>query len=140
MDNTVDIPGYKSYRSRLDGTRPAVFVAFLDIVADASATTGGALIAVDDGALRMLDERERNYERIDVTTAVEGAPPGTVWAYRGSAAGRARLARGVRQGSAVVDVAYVQAVRAGLAALGCDDDGLDPASLPLMSLERVELP
>ena len=117
-----------------------MFVAFLDIVADASATTGGALLAVDDAALRTLDERERNYERIDVTTDVEGRPPGTVWAYRGSAAGRARLARGVREGRAVVDVAYGRRSARGWPRSGVDDDGVDPASLPLMRLERVELP
>ena len=32
MDNRVDVPGYKPYRLRADGSRPAVFVAFLDIV------------------------------------------------------------------------------------------------------------
>ena len=34
MDNRVDIPGYKSYRLRADGSRPAVFVAFVDIEPD----------------------------------------------------------------------------------------------------------
>ena len=138
MDNTVDIPGYKSYRSRIDGSRPAVFVAFLDIVPDAGAATGGALLPVDAALLRTLDERERNYERVDVTEHVEGAPAGTVWAYRGSAEGRARLARGARNGTAVVAVDYVEAVRAALAVLGEEDD-VDPGPLTLMWLDRVDV-
>ena len=32
MDNTRDLPGYKYYVAP-DGTRPAVFVAFLDVAA-----------------------------------------------------------------------------------------------------------
>lgn len=140
MDNTLDIPGYKYFRRSEDGSRPAVFVAFLDIAEDAAATTGGALIAADDTLLRALDARERNYERVDVTALVHGAEPGaTVWTYHGSAAGRARLQVGVRRGSAVVAVDYVEGVRAALRALGFDDDaGLGP--LAPMGLERVDLP
>jgi len=138
MDNTVDIAGYKSYRSSVDGTRPAVFVAFLDIVPDASATTGGALIAVDGALLHTLDARERNYDRVDVTEHVDGAPRGTVWAYRGSAEGRARLARGRQDGTAVVAVDYIEGVRAAFAVLGLEDD-IDPAPLALMCLDRVDI-
>ena len=139
MDNAVDIRGYKSYRSSTDGTRPAVFVAFLDIVRDASATTDGALLPADDALLRRLDARERNYDRVGVTDHIDGAPPGTVWAYRGSADGRARLARGRRDGTAVVAVDYIEAVRAALAVLGSEDD-VDPGPLALMRLDRVEVP
>jgi len=138
MDNRVTIPGYKAYRLRADGSRPAVFVAFLDVVAEPGAWTDGVLFAVDGAALGVLDARERNYERVDVSAAVPGAP-GLVWTYRGSAAGRARLRRGLRHGSAVVDRAYLDAVRAGFAALGIADDA-DPGGLPVMELERVELP
>ncbi|MGH2941528.1 MAG: gamma-glutamylcyclotransferase, partial [Solirubrobacteraceae bacterium] len=57
MDNRVAIPGYKSYLLRADGSRPAVFVAFLDVVAQPGAATSGVLLAVDERALRALDER-----------------------------------------------------------------------------------
>ena len=140
MDNALDIPGYKYYRRSEDGSRPAVFVAFLDVAADAAATTGGALIAADDALLRALDARERNYDRVEVTALVQGAAPGaTVWTYRGSAAGRARLELGVRRGNAVVAVDYVAGVRAALQVLGFDDVA-DPSPLALMPLERVDLP
>jgi hypothetical protein len=138
MDNRATIPGYKYYRRRVDGSRPEVFVAFLDIVQDAAALTRGILIEVDDVALRALDERERNYDRIDVTAAVPDAP-GAVWAYRGSAAGRERLRSGRRRGSAVVDLRYVVGVRAAFEELGWHEE-IDPGELALMDLERVDLP
>jgi hypothetical protein len=138
MDNRVTIPGYKAYRLPAGGGRPAVYVAFLDVVADPCAVTEGVLFAVDGTALGALDARERNYERVDVSAALPGAP-GVVWTYRGSAAGRARLQRGLQHGSVVVDRRYLEAVRAGFAALGIADDA-DPGALPVMELERVELP
>lgn len=140
MDNRVTVPGYKLYRRRADGSRPAVYVAFLDIMPDvgAGAATGGFLFAADDVVLRALDAREHNYDRVDVTAAVPDAT-GTVWAYRGSAAGRERLRLGLLGASVVVDLNYVTAVRASFAALGIDDD-LGAGSLPVMDLERVELP
>jgi hypothetical protein len=139
MDNRVDIPGYKSYRRLEDGSRPAVYVAFLDIVEDPGVTIEGVLLAVDAPALRALDERERNYDRIDVTAAVQPAP-GTVWTYRGSDDGRERLRTGLMAGRAIVDAAYVEAVRATFSALGIDDDVRPGDELAPMSLERLELP
>ena len=139
MDNRVDIPGYRSYRRPDDGSRPAVHVAFLDIVEDPGGAVDGVLIAVDDGRLAELDERERNYDRIDVSAAVAGAP-GRVWTYRGSDDGRARLRAALAQRDAVVDADYAQAVRATFAVLGIDDDVAPGDDLPLMWLRRVEVP
>ena len=134
MDNRMTIPGYKHYLDQ-DGSRPAVFVAFLDILAEPGAATDGVLFSVDDGALRGIDRRERNYDRIDVTAAV-GDAPGTVWAYRGSRDGRERLRLGMTIGSAVIQRDYRDDVRAGLAELGIDDD-LDPGDLPVVDLRRI---
>lgn len=139
MDNRITIPGYKCYRLRADGSRPAVFVAFLDLVAEAGAATEGRLLAVDDDALRALDDRERNYDRVDVTAAVHGAPAGTVWTYRGTSVARERLRRGLAEGSLVVARAYLETVRAGLAEAGIHDEA-EPGELPVLDLERVDLP
>jgi hypothetical protein len=138
MDNRVDIPGYKRYRVRADGSRPAVYVAFLDIAEQPGATTQGLLIAADDITLRALDARERNYERIDVSAAVADAP-GAVWAYRGSAAGRERLRVGLERGCAVVAAQYLADARAALALHGLSDE-LDVGNLAVIDLERVDLP
>lgn len=134
MDNSATIAGYKYYR-RPDGSRPAVFVAFLDIVADTGCAVDGVLLCVDDATLHGTDERERNYDRVDVTAAVSDAP-GTVWAYRGSSAGRERLRLGVSAGSAVIQRAYRDRVRARFTELGIADD-VDPGGLPVVDLERI---
>ncbi len=139
MDNRVDIPGYKSYRRPADGSRPAVFVAFLDIAEDPDGAVDGVLLAVDGTQLRALDARERNYDRIDVSAAVTGAA-GRVWTYRGSAAGRERLRVGLQEGSAVVDAAYVLAVRSALRMLAIDEDVRPGDELAPIALERVDLP
>jgi len=69
MDNSVDLPGYKAFSLRTDGSRPAVFVAFLDIEPDPTSSVTGVCVPVEDSDLHALDDRERNYDRVDLTTA-----------------------------------------------------------------------
>ena len=150
MDNSVAVPGYKVYELP-DGSRPAAAVAFLDLAPDADACpVEGALLEVDAGALAVLDERERQYERVDVTALVaplDGpAPRGAVWTYVGRAPGRARAAAG-HAGTAevVVQRAYLDLVEAAFASLG--DDALAryrastelPPPFPVLELARIDL-
>lgn len=145
MDNGRDLPGYKWYRQRATGARPAVFVAFLDLVRDGDGAVNGLCLPVDEPLLQRLDERERNYERVDVTAAVEAAR-GRVWAYVGSRAARARLARGLRERRAVVSQEYVDDVEHAFRRLGdgqleaylASTDPLPPGCEAL-SLERIDL-
>jgi hypothetical protein len=145
MDNRRAIPGYKVYVDPADGSRPAVHVAFLDLApAPAGApAVNGVLVAVDAGVLAGHDPRERNYVRTDVTERIPGAP-GRVWAYTGSDDGRARLAQGLRAGTAVVSLEYLDGVRAAFAALG--DGALErfsattrPPPVPVRDLRRVDV-
>jgi Gamma-glutamyl cyclotransferase, AIG2-like len=146
MDNCRDLPGYKWYRLRASGERPAVFVAFLDIVAagDAAPPVNGVCHPVGAAELAALDARERNYERVDVTAAVALAR-GRVWAYAGSAAGRARLAAARRAGTAIVSRDYLATVEAAFTRLGpaalsaFHASTAPPEGLPVLDLERVEL-
>lgn len=144
MDNRVDLPGYKFYRRRSDGDRPAVFVCFLDIAPDAARSeVTGVCMPVDDRRLLALDDRERNYVRVDVSAAIADAP-GRVWAYVGSPAGRARLREGLASGSAVVGRDYLESALAAIAAIApgeaaavrraSTEDGLR-----VLSLERIDL-
>lgn len=143
-DNTLAIPGYKMYLRRSDGTRPAVFVAFLDLLPAAGSAVNGVCRPVGADELKLLDLRERNYERVDVTAVVDPAP-GRVWAYLGSAEGRERLRRGLEAESVVISRDYERKVHAGFRALGeleyeaflasSDLDGI-----PVWDLERVDLP
>lgn len=142
MDNSVDVPGYKHYRLRSDGSRPAVCVAFLDVADDADAVTTGACVPVDPARLPALDHRERNYDRVDVTAAVPEAR-GTVWAYIGTDAGRDRLRRAREHGRAVVSRDYLERTRAAFAALGAaaleefERTGA-VGDLPVWDMERVD--
>jgi hypothetical protein len=127
MDNRVVVPGYKSYIDPATGERPAVFVAFLDIEPAPSAVVHGICMPVDHVLLAALDRRERNYDRHDVS-ALMADPPGVVWAYMGSAAGRDRLAEGRRTGTAVISREHLELC------------GADPDGLPVHDLVRVDHP
>jgi len=121
MDNRVTIPGYKYF---LDGAggRPAVCVAFLDVVPDPAAGVDGVVFEVAD--LDALDGRERNYRRVQV----DG-----LWLYTGLEEAGERFAAG----PTVVQRAYLESVRAGFAAHGLGF-GPEPA-LPVLDLERVDV-
>jgi gamma-glutamylcyclotransferase (GGCT)/AIG2-like uncharacterized protein YtfP len=135
-DNARAVPGYKMYLRRSDGSRPGVYVAFVDYVPDEGSSVRGIVRAVTASQLEALDRRERNYDRVEVTGLLEGDFTGRVWAFRGSAAGRERLRAGREQGRAVISRDYLEKVQAGLGAIGdtCEPD------LPVWDLERVDLP
>jgi Gamma-glutamyl cyclotransferase, AIG2-like len=141
MDNACDLPGYKWYADA-GGGRPAVFVAFLDIVESPGGAVNGLCLPVTGAELPALDARERNYDRIDVSERIGSG--GRVWAYVGSVAGRERLRRGRAAGTAVIARGYLDGVRAAFQALGprvwagCEPS-LDPGGLPVVALTRHEL-
>lgn len=167
MDNGRDLPGYKWYRLRATEERPDAFVAFLDVVPGAG-DVNGLCLPVDATALRRLDARERNYDRVEVTEVVVrgggtrdgtggqsetggrpggGRLPGRVWTYVGSAAGRGRLARGVRERRALVSREYLDDVEHGFRALGDEafaayraSTDPPPPGCAIVSLERIDLP
>jgi hypothetical protein len=143
MDNRRDLPGYKYYTDEA-GRRPDVFVAFLDVAPSPAAVTNGVCVPVDASRLEILDRRERNYVRVDVSDHVSG-DGARVWTYVGSRDGRERLRRGVAAGSAVVHDAYLREVADAFAALGPDEyracrRSLCPGALPVRSLTRHDLP
>ncbi len=144
MDNSVDLPGYKYYVER-NGRRPAVFVAFLDLMTSTApgARVNGICRPVAHDELARLDRRERNYVRVDVSGHFDPAA-GRVWTYVGSQAGRDRLRQGSRRGAAVIQAGYLQAVRHGVQRLGGTEHrafeaSLDPRGLPVMELIRCEI-
>jgi hypothetical protein len=144
-DNEHALPGYKRYLLRSDRSAPAVHVAFLDIVEDPDCAVNGVIAAVNAEALAALDRRERNYDRIDVTAAIDNPPPGRVWTYVGSLAGRARLRDGVDRERAVVARDYAERVHAAFRAMGEGEyrrflASSDLDHLPVLDLERVDLP
>lgn len=142
-DNRRIIPGYKTYFRRDDGTRPDVYVSFFDVQAADGVSVEGLALPVDDERLEALDAREGNYDRVDVTGLVEG-PEGRVWTYMGQAAGRARLARGRAEGTAVVSRDYLEKVRSAFRARGKDayaefERTTDMLGIPAMDLDRRDV-
>jgi gamma-glutamylcyclotransferase (GGCT)/AIG2-like uncharacterized protein YtfP len=123
MDNRETIPGYKFYVDPETGERPAVYVAFLAIRPEPGAAVAGEVFAAGADTLAALDARERNYDRCDVSDHVD--VDGRVWAYVGSAAGRARCAAGRAAGTAVVSEEYLASVPVG-----------EPPDLPVRPLLR----
>lgn len=139
MDNARDLSGYKHYTDS-SGYRPAVFVCFLDVVADPRGSVNGLCVPVDAAALNALDRRERNYDRIDVSAFVsaEGA---RVWAYAGRRDARLRMRWAVAAHRAVIDGAYRDAVANGFQALGAGEyercaPSLTAGTLPVLALTR----
>jgi cation transport regulator ChaC len=136
MDNRESIPGYKFYVDPETGERPAVYVAYLSIRPSPGDHVSGFAFAVTDEEVALLDRRERNYERQDVTDHLDTDLGGRVWAYVGSVAGRNRLARARVQGTAVISRRYLERVRDAFD----DRDDLDPPEdLPLRSLLRRDV-
>jgi hypothetical protein len=138
MDNSVDLPGYKSYRLRSDDSRPAVFVCFVDLVAAAGGAVSGICMPVDAPRLAELDDRERNYVRRDVTELVDHAR-GTVWSYIGSEEGVTRFREGVAAGTAVVSRDYFDAVLAAVGAMAPDEAEALRECPPVLDLDRIDL-
>jgi hypothetical protein len=104
------------------------------------------VFAPDEVGLAALDERERNYRRVDVRAHLN-APvelDGPVWAYAGRAESRARV-RTARTGRVVVARSYLEAVRAGFAAWGPDaltafERSTDAPPGPVLDLRLVRHP
>jgi hypothetical protein len=144
MDNRQRIPGYKAFVDPDSGEQPPVYVTFLDIRSDLDTSINGVLMPVRPSALDSLDERERNYDRRDVTRFVDADLDGPVWAYTGSDAGRRRYRTGCARGTAVVSSEYLAHVEAGFASFGpqmLEQFRLttDPPEVPLVPLRRVDL-
>ena len=143
MDNTRDLPGYKYYRDRDTGQRPPVYVTFLNLRPDEGSTVNGVAYPVEAEIFPLLDARERNYERCEVTDLVDVDLGGPVWAYVGTAEGRARYEAGRRDGTAVVSDEYYEGVRDGFARLGVLEEferTTDALLVPRRALERIDLP
>jgi hypothetical protein len=139
MDNGVDLPGYKHFVTPA-GERPELMVAFLSIAPRAGATVNGVALPVAADELPGLDDRERNYRRVEVGEHVDAALSGRVWTYAALDAACERLARGRREGRLAIASSYHERVLAGFDALG-ERERFDrltaPMPAPVIALEVV---
>jgi cation transport regulator ChaC len=145
MDNLRTIPGYKYYVDRATGERGGWFVTFLNVVADSHASVNGVLFVVTGDQLAELDERERNYNRIEISAQLSPPVDGETWVYAGADAAVCRFAVGRRTGRAVVSLDYYERVIGDFAALGPGAADrfkqlTDPPPCPVIDLRRVDVP
>ena len=139
MDNSLDVPDYKHYVAP-DGHRPDLMVCYLDIHEHPGAVVNGVALKVGADELPALDERERNYERRDVSGHLSVRLGGRIWAYVGRRAGRARARRGRRERRLAVARSYHQRVVAGFDALRQRrrfEMLTEPAGVPVAELSLV---
>jgi hypothetical protein len=144
MDNSLSVPGYKYYRDVRDGSRPRVFVTFLNLVPALGGLVNGVAFPVDSARLAELDARERNYERREVAASLSEPFDARVWTYIGSAVAEDRFRRGMSERRAVIDKRYLDGVRDGFARLTAGslaefDASTDPHDCAVVELERVEI-
>lgn len=144
MDNAVTLDGYKYYVEPQSGTRPQVFVTFLNVIDDHTGSVNGVLLRVDQEALGLLDDRERNYDRHDITERILEPVDGRVWLYVGSPEARRRYDEGVELGTAVVDRRYYCQVEQQFRRLGPTAHAeylasTDQPQCPVRELQRIDL-
>ncbi len=144
MDNRLDLPGYKYYIHRQTGNRPKGFVTFLNIRPHNGKTIIGILFSVSDKELENLDRRERNYQRIDITKAIDTRIQGKAWVYIGLDEAEKRYQEGLRQGNAVIAQDYYNSVHnayisLGKKALSNYAETTDEPKIPISNLEMFKV-
>lgn len=121
MDNRQTIPGYRYYIDSSSGMRPAIYVAFLNVRPASGEQATGLLFGVSSNELTTIDQRERNYQRIDITALLAPTMPdieGRFWLYRGLPEAEQRFQTGMSTGSTVIARSYFKTVASAYAALG----------------------
>lgn len=118
MNNWETSEDEKHFLDPASGLKPRVAVAYLDLEEAAGEAVNGLAVPVDARRLAELDRREVNYRRLEVSAAFEPATPHAVFAYRGTAAARARCRAGEDGTEVYVSRQYAERVRRAFVALG----------------------
>jgi cation transport regulator ChaC len=143
MDNARTIPGYKCYLDAGSRARPDIYVTFLSIRPDPGRFVNGVAFQVPAALLKLLDRRERNYRRVEVTGLLDEELPGRVFTYVGLAQARERYERGRESGTAFVAQRYFDAVTADFRSLDSLDEferTTDRLEVPRRDLVRLDVP
>jgi hypothetical protein len=142
MDNWDAVNDHKHFVEPGTGERPHLRVAYLDVEPSNGGTVNGLAIPVDAARLAVLDAREVNYARIDVSGAFEPAIPQRVFTYVGTDAAHERCRRGAAEGDVVVSRDYLAAVRRAFELLALDalaefDRTTEPLPFPERDLKLI---
>ena len=137
MDNAQTFAGYKCYIDAATDERLDAFIAFANIEPETAASVHGLLFEADARVLEILDHRERNYTRTDVTHQIANTVEGTVWTYVGHPDANARYHHALRTNTLVLDQDYVETIAAALESAGLPYEAQLPPSARIMRLKRI---
>lgn len=149
MDNRLNVPGYKYYVARQSGDRPTHtpaqrldgFVTFLNIRSCPETTITGIVFEVSSQELVRLDQRERNYRKVDVTNLIDVPMPDKVYAYIGLAEAEQRYQRGLKSKNAMISQDYYDLVYGAYESLGTEAltdylNTTDSPVIPIVALDK----
>jgi cation transport regulator ChaC len=118
-------------------------IVALGVTADAAGWANGVVVRVDAAELARLDQRERSYDRIDVsaTTETDGPLDGPVVTYVPSRSAIDRYERARDAGLAAIEQRYWNLVTGAFQALGADrlrgfEASTPPPDVPVLELQR----
>ncbi|WP_019504636.1 gamma-glutamylcyclotransferase family protein [Pleurocapsa sp. PCC 7319] len=144
MDNRLDLPNYKYYIEEQTGNRFNGFVTFLNIRFDQDKTIIGILFRVSEPELENLDQRERNYQRIDITHLINRAIQGKAWVYLGLEQAKNRYHEGLQKNCTAISQEYFDLVNDAYYSLGnCAFSNYlattDKLEVPTVNLKRCKV-
>ena len=144
MDNRVNIPGYKYYINKNTGDRLDGFVAFLNIRPQLGKTVTGILFRTSHADLEKLDNREYNYERVDITHKLDIQIQGRAWVYIGLDKAEQCYQEGLSKYNASISQTYFDLVHnayrsLGEAAFSNYISTTDQPTIPILELERHQI-
>lgn len=162
MDNRLNTPGYKYYvekpthsgrenhqaqenPSQNKDYRPNGFVTFLNIRPCSKTTITGIVFEVSNQELKHLDQRERNYRKLDITDMMDTSLSEQVYAYMGLEESEQRYQQGLLTKSAMISKDYYDLVYNAYESLGPQAlaDYLkttDTPAIPIVELEKRQVP
>jgi hypothetical protein len=144
MDNAVVIPNYKSYLEPISQTRPDVFITYLNVQQSPKSKVYGLLFEVSLDELDVLDLRERNYSRVDVTELLDCEIDGIGWVYAGKEDSILAFEHAESANRAVISSSYFELVTSAYSSLGVGKldefhQSTTSNNLPLVDLQLVRL-
>ena len=127
------------------GARPPVQVLFLNAEPAIGARIDGIVLRIRPEDLPVLDRREGNYRRVDVTRWVDlaaaepGRRPDRIWLYTGTREATLAAAAGTTAGTAVIWRRYLERVRAALGRYDGMLGRFDAERLPIPAGRVIDL-
>lgn len=141
MDNNANVPESKYYVEKYSGDRPKGFVTFLNIRPCHGTTITGIVFDVSNQELEHLDQREQNYQKLDVTAMIDGPIAKNVYAYMGLDESEQRYQQGLKHNTAMISQDYYDSVYSAYQSLGPKAladylDTTDPPTIPIIALAK----